>query len=244
MSFIVAFVPGVVPGKWGRIWNERETETLELRPLADAEALAALRDGTAAMALLRHVPADDEALRAIPLYREQPVVVAPKDHAIADLARVDLADLAGETVLDGEGADTVELVAANVGLAIMPQGVARAHSRRDVIARPLDGADDTGISLVWRVGDAGDDRVQAFIGIVRGRTANSSRGASGTAEAEALREAKAAQRAAKAAKKKAKQDAAAKSGTAAKKGARPTRPGRPGGRSGGGASRRRGSGRG
>ncbi|GAB3408020.1 hypothetical protein GCM10027515_24720 [Schumannella luteola] len=243
MSFIVAFVPGVVPGKWGRTWNERESETLELRPLGEAVALAELREGGIAMALLRDPPEDD-ALRSIPLYREQPVVVAPKDHAIADLARIDLADLAGETLLEGTGADAVELVAANVGVAIMPQGVARAHSRRDVIARPLDGADDTGIALVWRSGDAGDDRVQAFIGIVRGRTANSSRGASGTAEAEALQQAKAAQRAAKAAKKKAKQDAAAKSAAATRKGARPTRPGRPGGRSGGGASRRRGSGRG
>lgn len=174
MSFVVAFVPGVVPGKWGRIWSERMRETLELRPLEQDAALAALRGGEVAMALVRDVAADD-ALHVIPLYREQPVVVAPKDHAVADFDRLARADLDGETLLEGQDAATVELVAANVGLAIMPQGVARAHSRRDVVARPLDGVPDTGIGLVWRVADAGDELVETFVGIVRGRTANSSR---------------------------------------------------------------------
>ncbi|TPW71089.1 LysR family transcriptional regulator substrate-binding protein [Schumannella sp. 10F1B-5-1] len=149
-------------------------ETLELRPLEQDAALAALRDGTAAMALVRDVVADD-ALHVIPLYREQPVVVAPKDHAVADFDRLARADLDGETLLEGQDAATVELVAANVGLAIMPQSVARAHSRRDVVARPLDGVPDTGIGLAWRVSDAGDELVETFVGIVRGRTANSSR---------------------------------------------------------------------
>ena len=63
---------------------------------------------------------------------------------------------------------------ANVGLALMPMSVARAHSRRDVVARPLTDAADSGIALVWpRASD--DPRLDTFIGIVRGRTANSSR---------------------------------------------------------------------
>lgn len=172
--FVVAFVPGVTPGKWSRLWDERmRRQPLELRALAETEALAAVRDGTADMALVRDVAAGDD-LHVIPLYREQPVVVAPKDHPVAAFDAVELADLTGETVLEGQGADTVELVAANVGLAIMPQSVARAHSRRDVVARPLGGVPDTGVGLAWL--PANDDpRVQAFIGIVRGRTANSSR---------------------------------------------------------------------
>ena len=172
--FVVAFVPGVTPGKWERIWRERMPRSvLEVRPLPQDAALAALRDGRAHMALLRDVTADDE-LHAIPLYREQPVVVAPKDHPVAAFDELALADLDGETVLPGQGADTVELVAANVGLAVMPMSVARAHSRRDVVARPLTDAADTGISLAWpRASD--DPRIDTFIGIVRGRTANSSR---------------------------------------------------------------------
>lgn len=172
--FVVAFVPGVTPGKWERIWRERMPRSpLEARPLPADAALAALRDGSAQMAILRDVAADDE-FHAIPLYRELPVVVAPKDHPIAAFDELTLAELDGETLLDGDGPDTVELVAANVGLARMPMSVARAHSRRDVIARPLTDAPDSGIALVWpRTAD--DARIETFIGIVRGRTANSSR---------------------------------------------------------------------
>lgn len=172
--FVVAFVPGVTPGKWERIWRERMPRSpIEVRPLSHEEALAALRDGSAHMALVREVSADDE-FHAIPLYRERPVVVAPKDHPVAAFDELTLADLEGEIMLEGEGADTVELVAANVGVAIMPMSVARAHSRRDVIARPLTDAADTGISLAWlRASD--EPRLDTFIGIVRGRTANSSR---------------------------------------------------------------------
>jgi len=171
---VVAFVPGATPGKWERIWRERMPRNpLELRPLPQGEALASLRDGSAHMALLRDVTADDE-LHAIPLYRERPVVVAPKDHPVAAFDELALADLEGETILEGQGADTVELVAANVGLALMPMSVARAHSRRDVVARPVTDAPDSGIALVWpRALD--DPRTDTFIGIVRGRTQNSSR---------------------------------------------------------------------
>ena len=172
--FVVAFVPGVTPGKWERIWRERMPRSpLEVQPLPQDAALAALRDGSANMAILRDVAADDE-FHVIPLYRERPVVVAPKDHPVAAFDELGLAELDGETILDGDGADTVELVAANVGLAVMPMSVARAHSRRDVIARPLTDAPDSGIGLAWpRTAD--DARIETFIGIVRGRTANSSR---------------------------------------------------------------------
>ena len=68
----------------------------------------------------------------------------------------------------------VELVAAGVGLALMPMSVARAHSRRDVVARPVADAPDTGIGLAW-LRASEDPRLDTFIGIVRGRTANSSR---------------------------------------------------------------------
>ncbi|TPX05165.1 LysR family transcriptional regulator, partial [Schumannella luteola] len=164
----------VTPGKWERVWGERmRRERLEVRPLPQDAAVAALRDGTAHMALLRDVAADDE-FHVIPLYRERPVVVAPKDHPVATFEELSLADLDGETMLEGQGADTVELVAANVGLALMPMSVARAHSRRDVVSRPLTDAPDSGIGLAWpRASD--DPRVDAFVGIVRGRTPNSSR---------------------------------------------------------------------
>lgn len=179
---VVAFVPGVTPGKWERIWRERRPRgRLDLVPLNQDAALAALTDGTAHMALLRDVAADDR-WHAIPLYREAPVVVAPRGSLVAsldeltldDLARLDDVTVLPVDLIGGSGADAVELVAANVGVAVMPQSVARAHSRKDVVARPLRDAPDTGISLVWPVVGT-HPLVEEFIGIVRGRTANSSR---------------------------------------------------------------------
>jgi DNA-binding transcriptional LysR family regulator len=176
---VVAFVPGVTPGKWERVWRDRRPGgRLELVPLAQSAALAALAEGTAHMALARDTVAD-ERWHAIPLYRESPVVVAPRGSLLASLDAVDLADLADENVLDvdlagGSGEGAVELVAANVGVAVMPQSVARALSRKDIVARPLRDAPDTGISLVWP-SDAAHPLCDVFIGIVRGRTANSSR---------------------------------------------------------------------
>lgn len=173
--FVVAFVTGVTPGKWARVWGERlPRNPLELRQLSPAEALSALLSGEADVALVR-LPVDDESLSSIPLYTESPVVVAPKDHPVEALDSLALADLDGENLLGGDWAAAVELVAANAGLAIMPQSVARALSRRDVVARPVTDAAETRIALVWPTA-ATTPLVEEFIGIVRGRTANSSRG--------------------------------------------------------------------
>lgn len=175
---MVAFVPGVTPGKWERIWRERRLGTLTLVPSRQADALAGLADGSVHMAFLRDVAASEDR-HAIQLYREQPVVVAPRDSLVTDLDTVDAAELAGLDVhpvdlLTDDGSSAVELVAANVGVTVLPQSVARLHSRRDVVARPLTGVPDTGVALVWPVANL-HPLTDSFVGVVRGRTANSSR---------------------------------------------------------------------
>ena len=197
--FVVAFVVGVTPGKWARAWGERRPwHPLELKQLSPAEALAALDSGAADVALLR-LPVPGDHLSSIPLYSELPVVVAPKDHPIEAMDALTLADLAGESnvtavggaaePLDGDWTPAVELVAANVGVALMPQSVARALSRRDVIARPVADGEETRIALVW-VTESTAAPIDEFIGIVRGRTANSSRGEPTPPKAVAPRKAK------------------------------------------------------
>jgi hypothetical protein len=170
--FVVAFVIGVTPTKWARVWNERMPHLpLELRPSSAADAAAGLRDGSVHAAFLRD-PADLDAIR---LYEELPVVVAPKDHAVTAFESLTAADLADETVLEyseDAAASVSELVGANVGVAIMPQSVARAVSRKDVVARPFRGGESTFVSLAW---SEKSDSIEELIGIVRGRTANSSR---------------------------------------------------------------------
>ena len=172
--FVVAFVPGVTPGKWARVWDERmPRHPLTLTPLSQAEAAAALAAREVDAAFLR-MPAPEE-FSAIPLYEEQPVVVMEKDHALAELEAVSVDDLAGVHLIEGEWAAAVELAATGVGVAIMPQSVARALSRKDVVARPAVEQPTTRMALAWHP-DASTDLTEEFIGIVRGRTANSSRG--------------------------------------------------------------------
>ena len=177
-AFVVAYVLGVTPGKWAGIWNDRmPRHPLELRQSSPADAVATLVSGEADVALLR-LPVDaplaeQRQLSTIPLYVEKPVVVVPKDHVIEALDSVTLAELEG--VLDGDWPTAVELVAAGVGVAVMPQSVARALSRRDVVARPVSDGADSRIALVWPT-ESTTPEVEEFIGIVRGRTANSSRG--------------------------------------------------------------------
>ena len=172
---MLAFVPGVTPAKWVGVWKERMPRVpIELRPLAEADALRSLLIGEATVALLRE-PFARDGLSAIPLYEERAVVVAPRDHPIAAFDELTLADLAAENLLDGDAREAVDLVAANVGVAIMPQSVARLHGRRDVVARLLSDAPTTRIALAW-LEHGTTDHIEEFVGIVRGRTANSSRG--------------------------------------------------------------------
>ncbi|ARJ07166.1 hypothetical protein B5808_03120 [Cnuibacter physcomitrellae] len=127
------------------------------------------------------LPLDRDGLHAIPLWEEPAVVVAPREHVIEAVDEVALADLVDEDVrpvASGEEEGAIELVAHGGGLVIVPQPVARLYGRRDVVVRPVTDAEPTRIALVWPVDltDEQRERVDAFVGIVRGRTSASSRG--------------------------------------------------------------------
>ncbi|SHK70368.1 LysR substrate-binding domain-containing protein [Actinacidiphila paucisporea] len=208
-AFRLAYVPGVTPAKWVRIWHERFPGTpLDLLPVPAAEAADLLRARGADAGFVR-LPVDRTALSAIPLYTETTVVVAPKDHLVAAVEEVSAADLADEVVLhpldDTLGwerppgtparerpattVDAIELVAAGVGLLAVPQSLARLHHRRDLTYRPLTDAPQSQVALSWPE-EATTDQVDDFIGIVRGRTPNSTRGRSAQAQPEPQQKAK------------------------------------------------------
>jgi DNA-binding transcriptional LysR family regulator len=193
------YVPGVTPGKWARVWNERLPDVpLTLVAAAGAEAAEALRDGGADAGLVR-LPVDRTLLSAIPLYTETTVVVVPKDHELAaadELSAEELADYIVLQPLDdslewetwpGQHAkdrpattgDAVELVAAGIGLLVVPQSLARLHHRKDLTYRPMTDAPESRVALSWPEAQT-TDLVEEFIGIVRGRTVNSSRGRTAT----------------------------------------------------------------
>jgi DNA-binding transcriptional LysR family regulator len=195
MMFRLAFVPGVTPAKWVGTWAERLPEVpLELVAVGPADAERVVRDGEADAALLR-LPVDRALLSAIPLYTETTVVVVPKDHDVAAVEEAALADLDDYIVLHplddtlvwetlpgrpaierpATTADAIELVAAGIGVLLVPQSLARLHHRRDLTYRPVADAAQSTVALSWLEGQT-TDLVEEFIGIARGRTVNSSRG--------------------------------------------------------------------
>ena len=174
----ISYVAGVTPGKWIRRWEER-MQDIPLRAFMvdDGDQLGVLHDGRADMSFVR-LPVEREGLSVIPLYEEQPVVVAPKGHEISVFEDVALADLEQESILDvaalGGPEAALQVVAAGAGLVILPMPVARHLNVKDTVARRLTGADGTEIALAWPA-EATDEVLEEFIGIVRGRTAQSSR---------------------------------------------------------------------
>jgi DNA-binding transcriptional LysR family regulator len=194
-SFRLAYVPGVTPSKWVRIWNERRPDVpLALVPVSAAEVYDVLRRGDADAGFVR-LPVDRADLSAIPLYTETTVVVIPKDHIVAAVERVSGEDLADDIVLHplddpldwerlpGKPAlerpasteDAVELVAAGIGVVVVPQSLARLHHRKDLTYRTVTDAPESRVALAWPE-DRTTELVEDFIGIVRGRTVNSTRG--------------------------------------------------------------------
>lgn len=202
--FRLAIAPGVTPAKWVGVWRERLADVpLELVPVDVLDRGARLRAGEVTAALLR-LPIDAEGLGVIPLYTEIPVVVVPVDHAIAAFDEVSILDLADEVFLHplddllewpstpgrpaaerpATTAGAIELVAAGIGVVVVPQSVARLHHRKDLTYRPVTGAPSSRIGFAW-VEEEMDELIEEFIGIVRGRTANSSRGRASAPEAAA-----------------------------------------------------------
>lgn len=177
---------------------------------------------------------DGEKYHSIRLYEELPVVILPVDHVLTVLDEVPVEELAEELLLQPasdipayeevsrawresagrivpEGLtdkETIELVAAGVGLYIVPMSIARFYHRKDLTYRPVAGLDTYPVHLVWPRAPKGEPRseelealLQDFIGIVRGRTATSDRGSE-------TRQARAERVAAEKAKAKAKARAA------------------------------------
>ena len=189
--------PGASPGIWVDRWRERLPEVpIELVPTEAADQERALRAGEVEAALVR-LPVDRDGLHVIPLYEETTVVAFGADSSLAAAEELTFDDLSGEIlfvpgddvlgplqipgIVPAQGgrlettADAVETVAAGVGIVILPLSLVRLHRRRDVEHRPLVGAPTSAVALAW-LADSTSPEIEALVGIVRGRTARSSRG--------------------------------------------------------------------
>ena len=201
-TFRVGIMPGVTLSKWGRVWDERRADLpLDVIRTDEETQVSLLRDGSLDVSFVR-LPVDAHDLSVIPLYREVPVAVVPQDHLVTVLDEVSVLDLVDEHLLQDPAtvptwrdaaaahrtapvlplpslrstADAVALVAAGAGIVIVPQSVARLHHRKDVTYRPVTDVEQSEVALAW-VTDRTTPDIDAFVGVVRGRSAHSSRAA-------------------------------------------------------------------
>ncbi|REJ07847.1 transcriptional regulator [Microbacterium bovistercoris] len=193
-TFRLGAVPGATPGRWIDAWKTRMPRVaLELMPIEVAGQRDALSDLDAALVRLPIDSPDD--LHVIRLYDELPVVVASAESHLMAAESLTSADLDGEvlvTPLDdvlgpldlptaaprfapvATTADAIATVATGIGIVVVPMSLARLHHRKDADFRVLQGGPTSTVALAWPRERTTPD-VETFVGIVRGRTANSSR---------------------------------------------------------------------
>jgi DNA-binding transcriptional LysR family regulator len=160
--------------KWTTIWRQRFPGVrLEVTDVAEPDQRRVLDDAEVDMCFVR-LPVEADDLHLIRLYEEVPVAWLAKDHPLADLEELSATDLADERVEERVDAATIDLVAAGEAVLRVPLSVARSHGRRDLVHRPVIDAPSTTVGLAWLV-EADHPSIQEFIGVVRGRTENSSR---------------------------------------------------------------------
>jgi len=196
--FRLGAIEGATPGKWIDVWRERMPRVaLELLPLTVADQRDALATASVDAAIVR-LPIDRTGLHVIELYEEVPVVVCAAQSHLTVAEELGYDDLAGEVIITpwhpplrvevpGTSAprftppesvgDAIAIAASGVGVVIVPMSLARLHHRKDADFRPLVGGPTSTVALAWPASadGANDPLVDAFIGIVRGRTTNSSR---------------------------------------------------------------------
>lgn len=194
--FRLGAVAGATPGKWIDIWHERMPQVeLQLIPLPGDRQRTALTGDEVDAALVR-LPIDKTGLHVISLYDEVPVVVCAADSHLTAADELHPADLAGEVVITpaddvlqvrvpdavapvfdapATTEEAIATVATGVGVVIVPRSLARLHHRKDVAHRRLVDAPGSTVALAWPAAQP-HPLADTFVGIVRGRTANSSRG--------------------------------------------------------------------
>lgn len=167
-------MPGVTLTKWRTTWKERFPRVpLHVIGVAEPDQRSVLNDGTVDLCFVR-LPIDRDGVHVIRLYDEVPVAWIAKDHPLAELKTVSGAELAEQNVFEKVDPHTIDLVVLNGAVLRVPMSIARTHNRGDLVHRPVTDASATTVALVWLI-DNSNGWIDEFVGVVRGRTLNSSR---------------------------------------------------------------------
>ncbi|APT93748.1 LysR family transcriptional regulator [Corynebacterium phocae] len=189
-TLTVAFVTGTEPAKWFERYRALAGREVTLDTANADDALGQVLLGQADLALAR-VPDSriTEAFHIVRLYDEEPGVAVPKDSVFAELGEaVHPRDIEDEIVnyqippdasVDVVAVrDALQIVAANVGVAVAPRPLLKVLAKKQVVPlglRVLEDHPRTSIALVWSK-DSDSEEIQSFVGVCRGRKSSSSRG--------------------------------------------------------------------
>lgn len=183
----LGFVTGVEPDKWLRRFREYTTHGgVDAHGLDDP--LAPVLAGELDLALIRLPDSRiDDSLHLIELYDESVGIAVPRDSVFAEAGEsLTPRDVEGEIVNYRTAADgsvdiaelraALQVVAANVGIAVAPRPAIKVLSKKQVVhlAYTDPTVVPTRIALAF-LRDSDSDAIQDFIGVAKGRGANSSR---------------------------------------------------------------------
>lgn len=199
----LAFVRGISPSKWQQRWNEvRSRRRLELLPL---EATADAPESTAEMTLVRVAPeafpagsrGDLRIRHAVQLYEEAVALVVEPEHELAGVASIEADELELVALIDHPDHDptwpaaepwkdpswrptsiqeALDLVATGVGSMLMPFPLARhlCSKKKHAIIEVTGDLPGSRVFATWLI-ERDSDELQELMGVLRGRTARSSR---------------------------------------------------------------------
>lgn len=200
----LGFARGTSPGKWAERWERATGAPLELVPLALAFGWDPDADVSVMLERTRPGERPEGSLEprtrhAVRLYEETLALVVPHDHELAGQDRASLDDISLAGLLDhadhspewpatepwadpawkpADPAAALEAVATGAGSILLPLPLARhLAGRREHSVIPVDDAAElpgTAVWATWSIG-ADDTDIQHLVGVMRGRTARSSR---------------------------------------------------------------------
>lgn len=171
----VGFMPGIVVTPAVRALNQQRPEvSLRLLRTSWHDQVEVLHDGRVDLSIVR-LPVDHRGLTVRPLFQEPRVVMLPAGHQLAGKESVSITELAGEHLLQNPDAvpewrnialelrdtdrpevpridsveEKLELVAAGVGISVIPLSTATFYTRPDVVGVPVEDIGPNRVCLAW-----------------------------------------------------------------------------------------------